>query len=66
DLDSQVAAFGAQHAGYLLLANKMDLPAAERGLRELCKRVPRQRVIPVSALRGTGFREVKRHVWRLA
>ncbi|MCL6599502.1 MAG: GTPase domain-containing protein [Alicyclobacillus macrosporangiidus] len=65
-LESQLAEFGMRHGGYVLLANKMDLPGAMDGYRFLCKRYSRQRVLPVSALHGTGFREVKQVVWRFA
>lgn len=65
-LDDQLAEFGQEHAGYLLLANKMDLPGAKDGYRALCRRFSRRQVIPVSALQGHGFREVRQHVWRLA
>ncbi|MBX5436783.1 MAG: 50S ribosome-binding GTPase [Alicyclobacillaceae bacterium] len=66
DLDAQLAAYGLTQTGYLMLANKMDLPHAKDGLRLLRKHVPKHRLVPVSALAGTGFREVKQHVWRLA
>lgn len=66
DLDEQLAAFGMAHAGYVLLANKMDLPEARAGLAYLRKRLDKRRVLPVSARCGTGFREVKQHVWRMA
>jgi GTPase Era involved in 16S rRNA processing len=65
-LDEQLSDFGTRRAGYLILANKMDLPDAKQGYRHLCQRFSRHRVIPISALYGTGFREVKQHVWRLA
>ncbi|SFU76619.1 GTPase [Alicyclobacillus macrosporangiidus] len=65
-LEAQLADFGVRHGGYVLLANKMDLPGAMDGYRFLCKRYSRQRVLPVSALHGTGFREVKQVVWRFA
>lgn len=65
-LDDQISAFGLQREGYVILANKMDLPAAKLGYRELCRRFSRRRVLPVSSLYSSGFREVKHHVWRLA
>jgi hypothetical protein len=66
ELDQQLATFGAGHNGYVVLANKMDLPESRAGYRFLCQKVHKGRVIPVSARYGTGFREVKQHVWRLA
>jgi GTPase Era involved in 16S rRNA processing len=65
-LDEQLSNFGTHQSGYLILANKMDLPDAKQGYRHLCQRFSRHRVIPISALYGTGFREVKQHVWRFA
>lgn len=65
-LDDQIAALGRQHRGYVLLANKIDLPSAREGYKQLCKRFNKQRILPISALHGTGFREVKHHVWKLA
>jgi len=65
ELDNQLVAYGGSHDNYFLLANKIDLSAAKRGYRQLCKEFSKHRVIPVSALAGTGFREVKQHVWNL-
>jgi GTPase Era involved in 16S rRNA processing len=65
-LDEQISSFGLQNSGYLILANKMDLPEAKQGYRSLCRRFSRHRVVPISALYATGFREVKQHVWRFA
>ena len=66
DLDEQVVSFGASHEGYVVLANKIDLPGARRGYKRLSERLSKHKVIPISALDGTGFREVKQHVWRMA
>lgn len=66
ELDDQIARIGAEKRGYLILANKMDLPQAKEGYRMLSKRFTRHRVIPISALYSSGFREVKQHVWRMA
>ncbi len=66
ELDDQIAELGEHKSGYLILANKMDLPGAKQGYRELSKRFTRHRVVPISALHQNGFREVKQHVWRLA
>lgn len=65
-LDDQITDLGRQHRGYVVLANKIDLPGAREGYRQLCRRFSKQHVIPISALHGTGFREVKHHVWKLA
>ncbi|WP_290587444.1 GTPase [Alicyclobacillus sp.] len=65
-LEEQIASFGLRRGGYVILANKMDLSGALDGYRYLCRRYSKQRVLPISALHGTGFREVKRVVWRFA
>lgn len=65
-LDQQLVEFGTKQEGYIVLANKMDLPEARAGYRALCKRFSKQRVFPVSAKFTSGFREVKQHVWRFA
>jgi predicted GTPase len=66
ELDEQLLTFGERHDGYIVLANKMDLPSAKQGYKALCRRLTRHRVVPISALYRSGFREVKNHVWRLA
>jgi hypothetical protein len=65
-LDEQVSRFGVRQPGYLILANKMDLPGAKMGYQRLRQRFTKQRVIPISAMHNMGFREVKQHVWRFA
>lgn len=65
-VDDQLAEYGHSCGGYLILANKMDLPGAKAGYQQLCKRFGKHRVVPVSALYGGGFREVRQHVWRFA
>lgn len=66
ELDNQLASFGLTKTGYLILANKMDLPESKHGYRWLTERFTKHRVVPMSALHGSGFREVKQHVWRMA
>lgn len=66
ELDDQIAQLGTKKPGYLILANKMDLAFAKAGCRSLQKRFSKHRVVPISALHRSGFREVKQHVWRLA
>ncbi len=65
-LDHALAAFGSTRKDYVILANKMDLPGAKKGYHMLKRAFPKQRVIPISALTGIGFREVKRYVRQLA
>ena len=59
ELDRVLAAYGEGRPGYALLANKMDLPAAQWGLWRLREQFPHNFIIPVSALHGTGFRLVE-------
>ncbi len=63
EVDRQVAAFASLRCPYAVLANKMDLPRAQAGLMKIAREFPSRRVIPVSALDGRGFREVKAFVW---
>jgi GTP-binding protein len=44
---------------WLVVANKMDLPEAERNLRALQERFPRTRIVPTSAAEGEGIAELK-------
>lgn len=63
-IDGQVANFGHPRGGYLMLANKMDLPEAQEGLKRLRQRFSDHPIAPVSALQRQGFDEVKRFVRR--
>lgn len=64
DVDRQIAQYGQAKGGYAMLANKMDLPKAKEGLTLLANAFPGQTIIPVSALRKKGFKEVKTLVCR--
>src|SRR5690606_27206382 len=64
DVDYQVAHFSQIRDGYLILANKIDLPGAQRGAELIRREFSQHAVVPVSALTRQGFREVKRFVWR--
>lgn len=59
EVDHQVARFAETRGGYLILANKMDLPAAKEGLLRIRACFSNQVVLPISALQKKGFREVK-------
>lgn len=65
ELDVQIAELGGYKDGYALLANKMDLPEAKKGLAMIREEMGDTRIIPISALYRQGFREVKEYVWRL-
>ncbi len=64
EVDQQLARFARFKAGYAILANKMDLPGADAGLRAIRQLFPGEYVIPMSALRSTGFDEVRAFVRR--
>src|SRR5437764_14355108 len=44
---------------WLVVANKMDLPGAERNLRALQERFPRTKIVSTSAAQGEGIAELK-------
>lgn len=64
EVDQQLARFARFKAGYVILANKMDLPGADAGLRTIRQLFPGEYVIPMSALRSAGFDEVRSFVRR--
>ncbi len=64
DLDRQLAGYAGPRGGYFMIANKMDLPDAKRGLARLQRAFPGYAILPVSAATRVGLREVKRHVLR--
>lgn len=64
DLDMQLAAFAGPRGGYCVVANKMDLPGAKRGLARIRRLFTGYKVLPVSAATREGLKEVKRHVLR--
>jgi GTP-binding protein len=45
---------------WLIVANKMDLPDAERNVRALQERFPRTKIVPTSAAKGEGIAELKK------
>jgi DNA polymerase III delta prime subunit len=67
ELDRELAAYAAlhKHGSYLLVANKLDLPASRAGLRRLRRALPQSEVIPVSALHATGMAAVVRGLRRI-
>jgi len=64
EVDYQVAQFAQMRGGYLILANKMDLPGAAAGLALIKREFAGHIILPISALYGQGFPEVKRYVVR--
>lgn len=67
ELDRELASYAARgKAGnYLLIANKLDLPASRAGLRRLQRALPDVDIIPVSALYGTGMAAAGRRLRRV-
>jgi len=64
EVDYQIARFSRFKPGYVILANKMDLPSAKAGLTSLRQLFPGEYIIPMSALKRRGFDEVKAFVRR--
>ena len=59
EIDCQIAEFGQLKKGYVILANKIDLPYAAEGLERIIMEFPGHKVIGISALTKSGFKEVK-------
>ncbi|NLY55731.1 MAG: GTP-binding protein HSR1 [Firmicutes bacterium] len=64
-VDRDLFEYAKLQADYFILANKMDLSGAERGLELIRSTFHQVPVFPVSAKTMEGFKEVKRHVSRL-
>lgn len=65
DVDHQIARYSTGRRSYLILANKMDLPGASAGFSYIKRTFPGKMIIPISALKRWGFKEVKIIVARL-
>lgn len=63
DIDLQICRYAPLRCPYLVVANKIDLPWAAAGLATIQRFLPHHKVVPVSAMDRTGFREVKAFVW---
>lgn len=64
NIDQEIYRYGLARNAYTILANKIDAPLARKHLPKIGPAFPKARVIPISALLGTGFREVKACVAR--
>lgn len=59
EVDRQIASYAETRGGYVILANKMDLPQARKGLDRIRHQFPKQLILPISAMYKRGFKEVK-------
>ncbi|MDU4959695.1 MAG: GTPase domain-containing protein [Sporomusaceae bacterium] len=64
NIDQEIYRYGLARNAYTILANKVDKPLAREQLAKISSAFPKARVIPISALLGTGFKEVKACVAR--
>lgn len=58
-VDFQVAQFAQLKRGYAILANKIDIPGSEKGVKKIKEEFCGNYIIPISALYKKGFKEVK-------
>ncbi len=65
EIDYQIAQFGHIKQGYVILANKIDLPDSKLGFRQIVDEFPGNHIIAISALNKSGFKEVKRFARQL-
>ncbi|EGO62088.1 GTPase [Acetonema longum] len=59
NIDSEIYYYGIVRSAYSILVNKIDIVDDSQCLKQVQSRYPQAAIIPVSALHGTGFREVK-------
>ena len=64
NIDHEIYQYGLARNAYTILANKIDIPLAREHLNTLDSVFPRAKIIPISALMGAGFKEVKACVAR--
>jgi len=65
EIDYQIAQFGQIKQGYVILANKIDLPNSQEGLNKIYTEFPGNRIIPISAKNKNGFKEVRKFAKQL-
>ncbi|MDR3563517.1 MAG: GTPase domain-containing protein [Negativicutes bacterium] len=63
-IDREIYRYGIARSRYVLVANKIDLPAAKIHLTQLNTEFNQATVLPVSALTNEGFQAVKSYVVR--
>lgn len=64
NIDYEIYQYGISRNAYTILANKVDLPLAKEYVPKIVTSFPQAKVIPISAMHGVGFREVKTCVAR--
>lgn len=64
NIDQEIYQYGLVKGNYAILANKMDLPLAKEGLKSIRTNFPHAFIVPMSALHGQGFKEVRAYVAR--
>ncbi|MDF2500706.1 MAG: hypothetical protein K0Q77_1420 [Anaerosporomusa subterranea] len=64
NIDQEIYQYGLARNAYTILANKIDAPLAREHLTKIGSAFPKAKVIPISALLGAGFKEVKACVAR--
>lgn len=64
EIDYQINQYGKSRGSYCILANKIDLREGLEGLEFLKKEFKDTYIIPTSALRQIGFKEVRKFVSR--
>lgn len=64
EIDKQICSFAKLKDGYLILANKMDMPGSEKGLARIKEELNVSNIIPISNKTKLGFDEVKAFVIR--
>jgi predicted GTPase len=63
-VDHEIYSYGKLRNGYAILANKIDFPGTHSYLPKIRNLFPQVSIIPISALQGEGFNEVKACVLR--
>lgn len=64
NIDLEIYNYGLHKKNYLLLANKNDLMCGKNNMAQLSALFMQAQIVPISALYGQGFKEVKRRVAR--
>ncbi|CUH94195.1 hypothetical protein P22_0261 [Propionispora sp. 2/2-37] len=62
DIDKEIYRYGVLRRNYVMLANKVDLPAAQDAIRKIPAVFPESPIFAISALYAHGFKEVKNYV----